>query len=220
MGIEANLNYIKQLIPKEVKLIAVSKTKPVEIILEAYQAGQRAFGENRPQEMVQKYNQLPKDIEWHMIGHLQTNKVKYIAPFVSLIQSVESLNLLQEINKEALKNKRTIDCLLEFHIAREESKFGLTLNVADQIINSEEFKALQNIKIKGVMGMASFVDDQMQLKSEFEFLKTIFAKLKNKHFQSDNGFSVISMGMSGDFELAISCGSTMVRIGTAIFGIR
>jgi PLP dependent protein len=220
MGIESNLNEIRLLIPQKVKLIAVSKTKPSDAILQAYQAGQRVFGENRPQELLQKYNELPKDIEWHMIGHLQTNKVKYIAPFVSLIHSVESLNLMQVINKEAIKNNRVIDCLLEFYIASEASKFGLSLDEAAEILNSTEYKSMQNIRIKGVMGMASFTSNKQQIKKEFDYLKSIFVKLKNEHFSQFDGFSEISMGMSGDFEIAIECGSTMVRVGTAIFGTR
>jgi PLP dependent protein len=220
MEIESNLAKIKLLIPNQVKLIAVSKTKPIDAIWEAYNAGQRLFGENRPQEMLLKYNELPKDIEWHMIGHLQTNKVKYIAPFVSLIHGAENLNLLQTINKEAVKNNRVINCLLQFHIASEETKFGLTIDEARNMLKSEIFKSLKNIKIIGVMGMASFVNDSAQIKSEFENLKSNFTILKNEHFPSDSGFTVISMGMSGDFELAIKCGSTMVRVGTAIFGVR
>jgi hypothetical protein len=220
MGITQNLNKILSEIPEQVKLVAVSKTHPVNSILEAYQAGQRVFGENRPQELVQKYQQLPTDIEWHFIGNLQTNKVKYIAPFVSLIHSVDSLKLLQVIDKEAKKNNRIIDCLLEFHIANEMSKSGLTMDEAHEILNSQEFKNLTHIKIVGVMGMATFTDNVKQIRGEFCNLHDIYIKLKQTYFNHHPEFKEISMGMSGDYELAISCGSTLIRIGTAIFGGR
>lgn len=211
---------LKQEIPEDVQLIAVSKTKPVEDIIQAYQAGQRAFGENKVQEMVDKYEALPKDIEWHLIGHLQTNKVKYIAPFVHLIHAVDSLKLLKEINKEAAKNNRTIDCLLQFHIASEETKFGLTFEEATELFESEDFISLQNVRITGVMGMASFTDDEEQVADEFRTLYNYFQIIKSHHFKFNPEFKEISMGMSGDYLLAIEEGSTMVRIGSTIFGGR
>jgi len=218
--IAENLAAIKKTIPENVTLVAVSKTYPVENILEAYIAGQRIFGENKVQEMADKYPELPKDIEWHLIGHLQSNKVKYIAPFVSLIHSVDSLKLLQEIDKQASKNNRIIDCLLQFHIAKEESKFGLNIHEAENILNSHELKSMKNIRIVGVMGMASFTQDQTIIQTEFKTLKTIFDSLKSNHFANNNAFRIISMGMSGDYELAVQNGSTMVRIGSSIFGKR
>lgn len=218
--ISEQLHEITRGLPGHVTLVAVSKTKPVSAILEAYNAGQRHFGENKVQEMMDKYPQLPKDIHWHLIGHLQTNKVKYIAPFVSLIHSVDSLKLLQEINKQAAKHTRVIDCLLQFHIAAEETKFGLDLEEASKLLDSEEFKSLQNVRIVGVMGMASFTEDEQQVRKEFRQLRSIFDKLKNTWFPQENSFSVISMGMSGDYKLAIEEGSTMVRVGSSIFGSR
>lgn len=220
MSIEVNLQKVKSIIPAHVKLIAVSKTHPVDLITEAYRLGQRAFGENRPQEMMQKAKELPADIEWHFIGNLQTNKVKYIAPFVHIIHSVDSLKLLVEIDKEARKNNRTISCLLEFHIAAEDSKSGLDLEGAINLLNHPNFKQLNNIKIIGVMGMATFTDNLKQIHSEFCLLNDIFVHLNKKFFAGNPDFREISMGMSGDFEIAIECGSTMVRIGTAIFGSR
>ena len=211
---------LKRALPESVQLIAVSKTKPNEDLIQAYQAGQRVFGENKVQEMVDKYESLPKDIQWHLIGHLQTNKVKYIAPFVSLIHAVDSLKLLKEINKEALKNKRTIDCLLQFFIANEETKFGLSFEEATEILESKEFVEMQNINIVGVMGMASFVDDKAQIEDEFRTLYNYFHILKSHHFKFNPDFKEISMGMSGDYEIAIEEGSTMVRIGSSIFGGR
>jgi len=201
--------------PYNAQLVAVSKTKPVEAILEAYNAGQRIFGENKVQEMVEKYEALPKDIQWHLIGHLQTNKVKYIAPFVSLIQSVDSFKLLQEINKEASKNNRVIECLLQIHIAKEETKFGLSFDEAKEIIFSPETKALKNIKIVGLMGMATNTDNQEQIREEFRTLHKFFL---NSQFSTIN--SQLSMGMSSDYKIAIEEGSNLVRIGSAIFGER
>jgi len=201
-------------------LVAVSKTKPNEDIMEAYEGGYRIFGENKPQELTRKYNELPKDIEWHMIGHLQSNKVKYIASFVSLIHAVDSIKLLKEINKQAQKNNRIIDCLFQFHIADEQTKFGFSLPEAEEVINSETFKGFENIRITGVMGMATFTDNEDQIKKEFQNLKFIFDQLKTKHFQDINEFKEISMGMSGDYRLAIEEGSTMVRVGSTIFGAR
>jgi pyridoxal phosphate enzyme (YggS family) len=220
MDIKKNLEAIRSELPVNVKLIAVSKTKPVSMIQEAYNAGQKVFGENKAQEMAAKYPQLPKDIEWHFIGHMQSNKVKYIAPFVSLIHSVDSLKLLKEINKQALKNNRTIDCLLQFHIASEETKFGLNLEEAGAILTNGEFMELKNVRICGVMGMATFTSNNNVIRKEFKNLKNIFEKLKNKYFDDKKYFKEISMGMSGDYKIAVEEGSTMVRIGTKIFGER
>lgn len=203
-----------------VKLVAVSKTKPLEAILKLYHQGQRIFGENKVQELVPKHETLPKDIQWHLIGHLQSNKVKYIAPFVAMIESVDSLDLLKIINKEALKNNRVIPVLLQFHIATEETKFGLDMGEATALLNYIIDNPLHGVEIKGVMGMASFTDNPDQVKSEFKKLKVIFQTLKEKYFSSDQSFCEISMGMSGDFKEAIAEGSTMVRIGSAIFGSR
>lgn len=220
MDVQKNLAEVKKDIPEKVCLVAVSKTKPVEMIQQAYQAGQRHFGENKAQDLALKYPQLPKDIKWHFIGHLQTNKVKYIAPFVHLIHAVDSLKLLKEINKQAIKNERTIDCLFEFHIAREESKFGLKMTDAEAILNSDEWKQLHNIRLCGVMGMATFTDDKEQIAGEFHQLKTYFDHLKQHYFTRDEAFTEISMGMSGDYRIAIEQGSTMVRVGSKIFGAR
>jgi PLP dependent protein len=213
-----NIIKLKSAIPENVILIAVSKTKPNEAIEMAYEAGQRHFGENKVQEVVSKYEALPKDIQWHLIGHLQTNKVKYIASFVHLIHAVESERLLQEIDKQASKHKRIIDVLLQFHIAQEETKFGLSFEESQEILKNVD--AFPNVRIVGVMGMASFVEDQQQIRSEFQSLKGIFHSLKNDFFHEDNQFKVISMGMSGDYQIAIQEGSTMVRVGSAIFGSR
>ena len=215
MSISQNLNNIKSQLPANVTLVAVSKTKPVADLMEAYKAGQRIFGENKIQEMADKWEQMPKDIQWHMIGHVQTNKVKYMAPFVSLVHGVDSFKLLKEINKQAAKNNRVIDCLLQVFIA-EEAKFGLDEKEWNEILISEEFKELKNIKIVGLMGMATFTDNQNQIEKEFKNLKAIFDKLNTKNYQ----LNTLSMGMSGDYKLAISCGSTMVRIGSSIFGGR
>ncbi|HLT52858.1 MAG TPA: YggS family pyridoxal phosphate-dependent enzyme [Flavobacteriaceae bacterium] len=216
MSIAQNLLEIKQSLPENVTLVAVSKTKPVSDILEAYHAGQRVFGENKIQEMAEKQELLPKDIEWHMIGHVQTNKIKYMASFVHLIHGVDSLKLLKEINKQAKKHSRTINCLLQIKIAEEDSKFGMSANDARELLASDTFKNLENINAVGVMGMATFTDDNVQIKSEFSKLKAIFDELRIKHPQ----FSIISMGMSSDYELAIACGSNMIRVGSNIFGER
>ena len=216
MSIAENLNEIIESIPKHVTLVAVSKTKPNEDLLEAYNAGQRILGENKVQEMTQKWEMLPKDIEWHMIGHLQRNKVKYMAEYVSLVHGVDSFRLLKEINKQGAKYNRAIPCLLQMHIAEEDSKFGLDQTELDEIINSEEFKAMQHIKIKGLMGMATFTDKEPQIRKEFKSLKSIFENLKNALPNIDT----LSMGMSGDYKIAIEEGSTMVRIGSSIFGAR
>jgi pyridoxal phosphate enzyme (YggS family) len=218
--IKEKLAEIRKEIPEHVTLIAVSKTKPVSDLEEAYKAGQRHFGENKVQEMFEKHELLPKDIQWHLIGHLQTNKVKYIAPFVHLVHSVDSLKLLKEIDKQAKKNNRIIDCLLQFHIAQEETKFGLSLLEAEALISSEEFKELKNINIVGVMGMASFSDNESLIKKEFQALHAIFKSLQDKCFSKNQNFKEISMGMSGDYALAIEEGSTMVRVGSSIFGGR
>jgi pyridoxal phosphate enzyme (YggS family) len=218
--IAERINEITATLPETVALIAVSKTKPVSDLQEAYDAGQRAFGENKVQELVDKAEVLPKDIHWHLIGHLQTNKVKYIAPFVHLIHAVDSLKLLVEINKQAEKNERSIDVLLQFHIAQEETKFGLSLEEAQELIESEAFQSCQNIRVVGVMGMASFVDDEQQVHHEFQSLKSIFDQLKASNFQDNAYFKEISMGMSGDYQIAIEEGSTMIRVGSSIFGGR
>ncbi|MDB5029639.1 YggS family pyridoxal phosphate-dependent enzyme [Mucilaginibacter sp.] len=221
MSIADNIKSLKnETIPKKVTLIAVSKTKPVADIQEAYDAGQRLFGENMVQEMVDKYEQLPKDIQWHQIGHLQTNKVKYIAPFISMIQSVDSLKLLQEINKQAEKNKRVIDCLLQIYIADEETKFGLDFDEAIELLRSDEFATFKNIRIRGLMGIATNTDKEKQLKDEFQELKTFFDGIKASFFRKEESFNVVSMGMSSDYELAIEQGSNMIRVGSTIFGGR
>jgi len=219
MSIQSNLNSIKASLPEHVTLVAVSKTKPVSDLMQAYEAGQRIFGENKIQDMTDKWEEMPKDIQWHMIGHVQSNKVKFMAPFVSLIHGVDSLKLLQEINKQALKNNRVIDCLLQIYIAEEESKFGLDENELNELLSSPEFKEMKNIRILGLMGMATFTDDQNQIKKEFTHLKSIFDSIQS--IENENlKLNTISMGMSGDYQLAIDCGSTMIRIGSSIFGGR
>lgn len=217
--IAEQLEIIRKNIPENVTLVAVSKTKPVSLIMEAYNARQRVFGENKVQELVSKYEEMPKDIEWHMIGHLQSNKVKYIASFVYLIHGIDSLKLLKEVNKQAQKNGRIQDCLLQFHIAEEETKFGFSEDEAIEMIQSDEFRSMENIRIVGVMGMATFTDNEMQIKKEFAHLKQIFDHLHSSYFTSES-FKTISMGMSGDYQLAIEKGSTMVRVGSSIFGSR
>jgi len=220
MNISQNIDKIKKEIPDNVKLVAVSKTKPKEYIQEAYDGGYRIFGENKPQELKQKYIDLPKDIEWHFIGHLQTNKVKYIAPFVSLIHAVDSMKLLMEINKHAIKNNRIIDCLLQFHIADEDAKFGFTKETFLDTISQKNLFDLVGVRIVGVMGMATFSDDKIKVKNEFKNLKTIFKQLKQEFFLEQKEFTQISMGMSGDYMLAIEEGSSMIRVGSSIFGLR
>ncbi len=220
MSIAENLHRITKTLPSGVKLAAVSKTHSVEEIMEAYQTGQRCFAENKAQELSAKQPLLPSDIEWHFIGHLQSNKVKYIAPFVSLIHSVDSLKLLQVIDKEASKNGRTIPCLLQFHVAEEDTKFGLDIEEAEEILESKAYHELKNISIAGIMGMATFTNDYDQLRREFRHLKAIFDQLKDKYFAHDPAFREISMGMSDDYEIAVSEGSTLVRIGSSIFGAR
>lgn len=221
MSITQNLLNIKNTLPSEVVLVAVSKTKPLEDILEAYKAGQRIFGENKVQDMTDKYQALPKDIEWHMIGHVQRNKVKYMAPFVSLIHGVDSFRLLKEIDKQAKRNDRVISCLLQVFIAEEESKFGLSEAELEEILTHPDFLQLENIKIKGLMGMATFTDDTQKIRKEFSYLKQLFDQIKTKHSQTAPlDMQIISMGMSNDYQIAIECGSTMVRIGSTIFGER
>ena len=221
MSIQDNLHHIQASLPQNVTLVAVSKTKPISDLMEAYQTGQRIFGENKIQEMTDKWEAMPKDIQWHMIGHVQTNKVKYMAPFVSLIHGVDSLKLLQEINKQAAKNNRVIDCLLQVYIAEEESKFGLDEEELSEMLKQvqQDRENFKNIRIVGLMGMATFTDNQNQIKKEFNHLKSIFDKyapLKTENHE----LKTLSMGMSGDYQLAIECGSTMVRIGSSIFGGR
>ena len=220
MGIKDNLYQVLSKIPSHVKLVAVSKTKTADEIMEVYNEGVRDFGENKVQELLSKVDVLPKDIRWHLIGHLQTNKVKYIAPFVHCIQSVDSLKLLKEINKEAIKNNRVINCLLQVHIAQEETKFGFSEEELLECLESEEFKALHNISVGGLMGMATYTPDEAAVMKEFTNLKEIFGRLKQKYFTASEDFKDISMGMSSDFELAINCGSTIVRVGSSIFGER
>ena len=218
--IKENLNKVRTTVPENVTLIAVSKTKPVSDLQEAYDAGQRIFGENKALEMRDKHQVLPDDIKWHFIGHLQTNKIKYIAPFVALIHSIDSASLLEAVNKEAVKNNRVIDCLLQFHIAQEDTKFGLDIEEAKSLLESENYKSLKNIKIVGVMGMATFTDNVAQVRDEFRNLKNIFETLKAEYFNGDDSFKEISMGMSDDYPIAIEEGATMVRVGSKIFGAR
>jgi len=218
--IRENLEKIKQSIPKDVTLVAVSKTKPNSDIMEAYEAGHRIFGENRVQELTQKYEELPKDIEWHMIGHLQSNKVKYIAPFVSLIHGVHKFKLLKEINKQAKKENRVLDVLIQFHIAQEDSKFGFDFEEAKEMLESEQFVSLENINIRGVMGMATFTDNREQIEDEFRTLNNYFNVFKSNFFKFNDAFNIVSMGMSGDYEIAIEEGSNMIRVGSKIFGER
>ena len=219
MSIRENINQIKATLPDHVSLVAVSKTKPLDDIMEAYTAGHRDFGENKIQEMVEKQEQLPRDIRWHMIGHVQRNKVKYMAPFVHLIHGVDNMKLLREIDKQAKKHDRIIQCLLQIKIAAEESKFGMSAEQAALIIKSDETAQLDHIAIVGLMGMATFTENMEQVKQEFTKLKTIFDELKALQTPNCN-LQTISMGMSGDYQLAVACGSTMVRVGSSIFGER
>jgi len=219
MNISENLLNIKNKLPENVTLVAVSKTKPSSDILDAYATGHRIFGENKIQEMAGKHEELPKDIEWHMIGHIQRNKVKYMAPFVSLIHAVDSLRLLKEINKQALKNNRVINCLLQIKIASEETKFGLTETEVSELLASEELKSLQNIKIEGLMGMATFTSDKNQLQKEFGLLKNIFDNVCNLD-TANCQLKTLSMGMSDDYSIALENGSNMIRVGSSIFGKR
>ena len=219
MAIKESLKAISQSIPEGVTLVAVSKTKPNEALLEAYETGQRVFGENKVQELVAKQETLPKDIEWHMIGHLQRNKVKYIAPFVSLIHGIDSLKLLREVNKQGAKIDRMIPVLLQVHIAEEESKFGFSKEELFEIFDSEILNELKHVQIRGLMGMATNTQDMNQVRTEFNTLKSMFDQIQ-KSAENESDFSVLSMGMSGDYQLAIECGSTMVRVGSSIFGAR
>jgi PLP dependent protein len=216
MSIANNIFNLRGKLPFGVELIAVSKTKPIEVLNEAYHAGQRHFGENKVQEMVQKHDAMPKDIHWHMIGHLQRNKVKYMASFVHLIHGVDNFSLLEEINKQGQKHNRVIDCLLQIKIAQEDTKFGLEPEEALAILQSDDYKEFENVKITGLMGMASFTADNAQIQKEFELLKSTFDRFKIL----DPTIEILSMGMSGDFQLAINCGSNMVRVGSLIFGER
>lgn len=220
MNIGENIAGIETALPVGVKLVAVSKTRSPEIILEAYQSGHKIFGENKAQELIQKQGELPEDIEWHFIGHLQSNKAKYIAPFVSMVHSIDSFKILKILNKEARKNKRIIPCLLQFHIARETTKFGLSEDEARSILESEIFSSMKNISIAGVMGMATFTNNEDLVRGEFRLLKLIFEKIKNDYFPSNPAFREISMGMSDDYLIAVDEGSTIVRIGSKIFGAR
>jgi len=221
MSIADNIKSLKnETDPINVTLLAVSKTKTNEQVLEAYNAGQRLFGENMVQELVEKQEYLPKDIEWHLIGHLQTNKVKYIAPFISMIQSVDSLKLLLEIDKHAAKNKRVIDCLVEVYIADEETKFGLGFDEAIELLRSDAFAALKHVRIRGLMGIATNTDNEKQIKDEFYELRTFFDGIKQSFFRKETSFDTLSMGMSSDYKIAIEQGSTMVRLGSTIFGQR
>ncbi|PQJ78462.1 YggS family pyridoxal phosphate-dependent enzyme [Polaribacter porphyrae] len=219
MSVKENLENIKSNLPKNVILVAVSKTKPVEDLQEAYNAGQRIFGENRIQEMAEKYEQLPKDIQWHMIGHLQSNKIKYMAHFVDLIHGVDKLKTLKEINKQAKKNNRIINCLLQAKIAEEDSKFGLTFDEITNILTSEKLSELENITIVGLMGMSTFTDNKTQIDKEFASLKNYFQNTK-KHQTTNCNLHTLSMGMSGDYDIAIKNGSNMIRVGSSIFGKR
>ncbi len=218
--IKENLQKLTSEIPDYVKLVAVSKTKPVGDILEVYHEGHKVFGENKVQELIDKQPHLPTDINWHFIGHLQRNKVKFLVPFISMIESVDSQRLLKQINKEALKQDRIINCLLQFHIAEETSKFGFHFSEVKDFFSSETFKNMKNVKIKGVMGMATFTDDEEKVRSEFKQLKRYFDELKKKYFSDDDEFNEVSMGMTNDYKIAIEEGSTIVRIGSAIFGPR
>lgn len=221
MSIQANLQHVKEQLPPSVTLVAVSKTKPNEAILEAYESGQRIFGENKVQELTAKAETLPKDIEWHLIGHLQRNKVKYIAPFVTMIHAVDSIRLAKEINKRAEQNNRIIQCLIQIHIAEEDTKFGFDFSEAKAFLASEELKELKNIEVRGVMGMATFTDNQEQVKREFATLKSFYDSQQEITQNIENcQFDTLSMGMSGDYPIAIEAGSTMVRVGSAIFGSR
>lgn len=215
MSITKNLHNFLETLPKHIQLVAVSKTKPIEDLQEAYDAGQRIFGENKIQEMAQKWETLPKDIQWHMIGHVQTNKVKYMIPFVNLIHSVDRLKLLKEIQKQAVNHDRKVDVLLQVKIAREDSKFGMPLEEATSLLASNDLDAHPNVTIKGLMGMASFTDNPEQVEAEFELLQGLYVR-----FRESKNLSILSMGMSGDYKLAIENGSTMIRVGSAIFGAR
>ncbi|MCX2837644.1 YggS family pyridoxal phosphate-dependent enzyme [Salinimicrobium sp. MT39] len=216
MNIAENIKSFKAEIPEEVTLVAVSKTKPESDILEAYNAGQRIFGENKIQEMTEKWENLPKDIKWHMLGHVQRNKVKYMAEYVNLIHAVDSLKLLKEIEKQAKKYDRTIECLLQIKIAEEDTKYGIDVDEADSILQSQAYREMTHVKVVGLMGMATLTEKEEKIKKEFSYLKTTFDNFKSRY----NSLHTLSMGMSGDYKIAIECGSTMIRVGSAIFGER
>lgn len=216
MDIVKNLKKIKAEIPEEVTLVAIAKTKPENDILEAYNSGHRIFGENKIQEMTSKWEKLPKDIKWHMVGHVQRNKVKYMAEYVELIHAVDSLKLLKEIEKQAANYDRTIECLLQIKIAEEDTKYGIDVEEADNILKSETYKKMSHVKIVGLMGMATLTENTEKIKEEFSFLTTTFEEFRSKY----NSFTTLSMGMSGDYKIAIECGSTMIRVGSSIFGER
>lgn len=218
--IKENLEIIRATVPEDVTLVAVSKTKPISDLQEAYDAGQRIFGENYPQEMRDKHEALPSDIQWHFIGHLQTNKIKYIIPFVTLIHSIDTANLLEAVNKEAKKHNRVVDCLLQFHIALEQTKFGLDMDEAKALLDSEAFQQMENVRICGVMGMGTFTDDMDEVRKEFKHLRSIFETLKKDYFADQPQFKEISMGMSEDYPIAIEEGATLIRVGSKIFGAR
>jgi len=218
--IEQNIRSLRLQLPDSVKLVAVSKTRPVSDIIQVYKTGHRIFGENRVQELISKKDDLPADIEWHLIGHLQSNKARYIVPFISLIHSADSFKLLKVVNAEAEKIRRKIDCLLQFHIAEEETKFGFSMDEVEEMLNSDEFSLMESIRICGVMGMATFTDDEQQVRNEFRYLVACFKRLKERYFHEDDHFREISMGMSGDYKIAIEEGSTIIRIGSIIFGER
>jgi pyridoxal phosphate enzyme (YggS family) len=220
MSIAENLANLKKELPETAQLVAISKTKPNEVIMEAYEAGQRVFGENRVQELTEKYEELPKDIIWHMVGHLQSNKVKYIAPFVHLIHGVDKPKLIKEIDKQGRKNNRVLDVLLQFHIAEEDTKFGFNYEEAEQMLNDSNFQGYEYVRICGVMGMATFTDDESQVRKEFKQLAQIFQDLKTKYFKDAPHFKEISMGMTNDYKIALEEGATLVRIGSLIFGKR
>ena len=220
MSIASNIHAVQLTLPKHVKLVAVSKFHPVEALVEAYDAGMRVFGESKAQEIVGKYEVLPKDIEWHFIGHLQTNKVKYIAPFIHTIQSVDSFRLLQEINKQAAQNNRVIQVMLQIHIATEETKYGFDSVECETLLASSDFASFKNIAVCGLMGMATNTSDEAQVEREFNTLHDLFNKIKAANFQDDTNFSALSMGMSDDYLLAVACGSTVVRVGSRLFGSR
>jgi hypothetical protein len=216
MNIAENIKSFKTEIPEEVTLVAVSKTKPESDILEAYNAGQRIFGENKIQEMTEKWENLPKDIKWHMLGHVQRNKVKYMAEYVNLIHAVDSLKLLKEIEKQAKKYDRTIECLLQIKIAEEDTKYGIDVDEANRILQSQAYRDMTHVKVVGLMGMATFTEKEEKIRKEFSFLKTTFDTFKSRY----NFLHTLSMGMSGDYKIAIDCGSSMIRVGSAIFGKR
>ena len=218
--VRQNLRAVRSRLPDGVRLVAISKYHPAEYIEAAYAEGQRVFGESHEQELSQKVKQLPQDIEWHFIGHLQTNKVKYIAPYIAMIESVDSMKLLREINKQAAKNGRVVKVLLELHIAKEESKYGLSLNECRELLSDGEWRTLQHVQICGLMMMASFVDDQEQIRQEMQSASCFFEEVKETYFPTDDAFCERSWGMSHDYPIAVSCGSTMVRVGTSIFGPR